>query len=132
MALCGLYEAPLAMRTAWNAFNGLAMLRLPFERQRVSSVDYCISSLWCSLDTPLDPGKELRKNEFVNKVGNGPHPLADSLSLICGPDHNVGSWLITLKSRKELWILADCIQAIREWLRGHCVCSWKYGWKYGT
>jgi hypothetical protein len=81
MGLGSLVEAPLARRTTWKALNGLAMLRLPFERQRVSPVDYCIISIWFSLDLPLDSGKELRKIEFMNKsrkwtspAGRGPHP----------------------------------------------------------
>jgi hypothetical protein len=69
MRLDGTVEAPLARRTVWKAFNGLAMLRLPFKRQRVSRslVDYCIISIWLSPDLPLESGKELRKNEFMNR-----------------------------------------------------------------
>ena len=60
------------------------------------------------------------------KVGNGSHYLAGSLSLTRMQEHNVGSWFDTLKSRNDVWILADCIRADRERLRGHCVCGWKY------
>ena len=44
IGLGGLAEGPLA-RWSGVASNGLAILRWPFKRQRVSSVDYGISSI---------------------------------------------------------------------------------------